>query len=208
MSLSTTPPPATRMSAGARREQVLAAATVAFARTGYAGTSTDAVAREAGVSQPYVVRMFGTKHELFLAVFARAVARIQDAFSAVLDHRPAGQPFDPDDEDHWAELGDAYTELVRDRDLLLVMMHGFAAGDDAIGAEARRCMAGIYTLLRSTGCTEEQATAFIAHGMLLNVMLSMRAPEHLDESEALAGLSACAFGEKGLDATSGPRGDA
>ena len=39
------------MTADDRRELVLAAATRAFARTGYAGTSTDAVAKEAGVSQ-------------------------------------------------------------------------------------------------------------------------------------------------------------
>ena len=50
---------ASRMNADDRRELVLAAATRAFARSGYAGTSTDAVAREAGVSQPYVVRLYG-----------------------------------------------------------------------------------------------------------------------------------------------------
>ena len=114
------------MSAEDRRELVLAAATRAFSRGGYAGTSTDAVAKEAGVSQPYVVRIFGTKLELFLEVFERACDRIREAFEAVL----AEGPFDPDNEDDWARLGLAYTELLRDRDLLMVMMHGFAAGDD------------------------------------------------------------------------------
>src|SRR6478752_10724106 len=80
-----------RMSADERRELVLAAATRAFARGGYHGTSTDAVAKEAGVSQPYVVRMFGTKLDLFLEVFERSVGRIRDAFAAVLDEGP----FDP-----------------------------------------------------------------------------------------------------------------
>jgi len=201
------------MSAEARREQVLAAATTAFARNGYAGTTTDAVAREAGVSQPYVVRMFGTKHELFLAVFGRAVDRIRDAFREVLDARgvpsggdsgdvPAGKAaFDPDSDDVWAELGEAYTRLLADRNFLLVMMHGFAAGDDdAIGARARACMGEIYEVLRSTGCTPEKATGFIAHGMLLNVMLGMRAPEHQHESPALADLTICAFGDEGLGA--------
>ena len=197
------------MSAEARREQVLAAATTAFARGGYAGTTTDAVAREAGVSQPYVVRMFGTKHELFLAVFGRAVNRIRDAFREVLDARgvpgggvPAGKAaFDPDSEADWAELGEAYTRLLADRNFLLVMMHGFAAGDDdAIGARARTCMGEIYEVLCSTGCTPEKATGFIAHGMLLNVMLGMRAPEHQHESPALADLTICAFGDKGLGA--------
>jgi AcrR family transcriptional regulator len=191
------------MSAEARREQVLAAATKAFARSGYAGTTTDAVAREAGVSQPYVVRMFGSKHELFLAVFSRATNRIRDAFRDVLDARgvSASPPFDPEDDEDWAELGAAYTRLLADRNFLLVMMHGFAAGDDeAIGARARTCMGEIYEVLRSTGCSAEKATGFIAHGMLLNVMLGMRAPEHLHESPALADLTICAFGDEGMDA--------
>src|ERR1700712_2817999 len=117
--------PVPRMSADARREQVLTAATRAFARTGYAGTSTDVVAREAGVSQPYVVRMFGSKRDLFLAVFDRAVTRMQDAFGAVIADRPADAPFDPESDEHWADLGAAYTRLLGDREFLLVMMHGF-----------------------------------------------------------------------------------
>ena len=195
------PAPIPRMNADDRREQVLAAATRAFARTGYAGTSTDVVAREAGVSQPYVVRMFGTKRALFLDVFSRSTERIRDAFSGVLDDYSTDDPFDPDNEDDWARLGAAYTELLADRDFLLVMMHGFAAGDDdAIGARARQCMGEIYDVIMRTGCTAERATAFVAHGMLLNVMLAMRAPEHVAESGALAGLTACAFGDEGLSA--------
>jgi AcrR family transcriptional regulator len=189
------------MSADERREQVLAAAMKAFARTGYAGTSTDAVAREAGVSQPYVVRMFGTKRDLFLAVFEQAADRIEAAFRGVLDSRPADRPFDPDSEEDWAEMGAAYTSLLADRSFMLVLMHGFAAGEDeAIAARARAWMAGIYDVLLGTGCTSEQATAFVAHGMLLNVMVAMRAPAHLQEFAALSDLTMCAFGEDGLSA--------
>jgi AcrR family transcriptional regulator len=193
--------PVPRMSAEDRREQVLAAAMKAFARTGYAGTSTDAVAREAGVSQPYVVRMFGTKREMFLAVFEQAADRIEAAFRGVLDSRPDGRPFDPESDDDWAEIGAAYTQLLADRDFMLVLMHGFAAGDDdAIAQRARTGMSGIYDVLLATGCTSERATAFVAHGMLLNVMLAMRAPDHLEDSAALSDLTMCAFGEDGLSA--------
>jgi AcrR family transcriptional regulator len=126
---------ASRMSAEDRRELVLEAATRAFARGGYAGTSTDAVAKEAGVSQPYVVRMFGTKLELFLEVFEHSVGRIREAFEAVLDDGD----FDPDSEEDRARMGLAYSELLRDRDFLQVMMHGFSAGGiDDIAAVARR----------------------------------------------------------------------
>ena len=187
--------PVPRMSADERRAQVLAAATRAFARHGYAGTSTDAVAREAGVSQPYVVRMFGTKHELFLAVFARAADRIKDAFSAVID-----DGFDPAQEADWKRLGEAYADLLADHDFLQVMMHGFAAGaDDQIGAEARRCMGDIYELLLDTGCEAAEATGFVAHGMLLNILMSMHAPQHAAEHPGVTALTTSAFGEEGLE---------
>jgi AcrR family transcriptional regulator len=182
----------TRMSADDRRELVLAAATRAFSRGGYSGTSTDAVAKQAGVSQPYVVRIFGTKLELFIEVFDRACERIREAFEAVL----ADGPFDPDSDDDWARLGLAYTDLMQDRDLLLVMMHGFAASDDdQIARRSRESMGRVFATVRSTGCTDEHAKDFIAQGMLLNVMLSMRAPEHLDESPDLEALTVCAFGD-------------
>src|SRR3954453_16442191 len=113
MNSPTTP----RMSADDRRELGIAAATRAFARTGYAATSPDAVAKEAGVSQPYVVRIFGTKLDLFLEVLERACARVREAFEEVLDQAP----FDPENDDDWARLGLASTALLRDRDLLMVM---------------------------------------------------------------------------------------
>ncbi|MGW6696059.1 TetR/AcrR family transcriptional regulator [Rhodococcus sp. NPDC054953] len=198
MSATNGPRPTTRMNAADRRELVLTAATTAFARGGFSGTSTDAVARLAEVSQPYVVRMFGTKAELFRAVFARALDRIVEVFDAELD-RIAAEPDapSPEDEAFWTRLGSAYGNLVADGDLLLVMMHGFSAsGTEEIGTQARSAMSRIYTLIRTrTGCPPDQARAFIANGMLLNVLLAMRAPEHADDDPALAELSACAFGD-------------
>lgn len=191
----------TRMSAPERRELVLAAGSRAFARGGYYGTSTDAVAREAGVSQPYVVRMFGTKAELFREVFARAVGQILTTFEPELDKVAA----DPENEELWMRMGAAYTELLADRDLLLVMMHGFTAGSmPEIGAQARSWMAEIYTQIRErTGCTPERARTFIANGMLLNTLVAMEAPEHAHENPALAELSVCAFGNN-LEAAAMP----
>ncbi len=186
------PPTTSRLSAEARRELVLAAAMRAFAQGGYAGTSTDAVAREAGVSQPYVVRIFGTKLELFLEVFTMATERIGAAFEAVL----ADGSFDPEDEQDWERMGTAYTELIVDRDFLLVMMHGFSAGGvPEIAAAARRGMGNIFAILKQTGCTDEKARDFVAQGMLLNVMLAMRAPEHVAENDSLARFTVCAFGD-------------
>ncbi|MGN6253268.1 MAG: TetR/AcrR family transcriptional regulator [Marmoricola sp.] len=179
-----------RLSAEERRSLVLAAATRAFARSGYAGTSTDAIAKEAGVSQPYVVRIFGTKLELFLDVLDDACERIRTTFEGVL----ASPGFDAENEADRARLGDSYVDLVlHERDVLLVLMHGFAAGDsDEIAARARAGFGRIWATITSSGCTEEEARAFIAQGMLLNVLLSMRAHEHPTEA-GLASLTACAF---------------
>ena len=182
----------TRMRAEDRRVHILEAATRCFARTGFVGTSTDAIAREAGVSQPYVVRMFGTKQELFLEVFDKAARRVADAFEAVL----VGGEFDPASEEDRARLGAAYTDLLADRDLMLVMLHGFAAGDSPeIGERARSSMATIYELLRRGGIEADDVRDFIAHGMLLTVLMAMRAPDHLAGSDALRELAVCAFGD-------------
>lgn len=181
----------TRMSAQARRELVLQAATRAFARTGYAGTSTDVVAREAGVSQPYVVRIFGTKLDLFLEVFERAVQQICSAFEAVL----AEAPFDPDSDEDWARMSLAYNDLLADRDFLQVQMHGFSTGGvDEIAAAARRCMGEVFETVKRTGCTDERARDFVAYGMLVNVLVAMRAPQHVTPGDPLAALTIGTFG--------------
>ncbi len=136
--------------------------------------------------------MFGTKANLFREVFAHAIGRIMDAFDPALDRVAE----DPENEELWAQMGATYTELLADRDLLLVMMHGFAAGSTPeIGAQARDWMAKIYTQIRTrTGCTPEHARTFIANGMLLNTLVAMEAPQHADRDPALAELSVCAFG--------------
>jgi len=162
-----------RMPAEERRELILHAATRAFAAGGYAGTSTDAVAKEAGVSQPYVVRMFGTKLELFLAVYGLACNRLEAAFRGVLDERP----FDPTSEDDKERMGLAYTALLADTDFLHVLMHGFTASSvPEIGVQARDAMSRIFAILLETGWSPEQVRDFIAHGMLLNVLVAIGAP--------------------------------
>jgi len=163
-----------RMPAEERRTLILAAATKAFAEGGYAGTSTDAVAKVAGVSQPYVVRMFGTKLELFLAVYTNACDRIAAAFRAVLDERP----FDPESEEDKERMAQAYTDLLADSDFLHVLMHGFSASAvPEIGVASRAGMGRIFTTLRDTRWSDEEVRDFIAYGMLLNILLTIGAFE-------------------------------
>ncbi|MEO5535120.1 MAG: TetR/AcrR family transcriptional regulator [Pseudolysinimonas sp.] len=178
-----TPPTSatTRMRVEDRRELVITAAMAVFGERGYVGATTDAVAKAAGVSQPYVVRMFGTKEALFLAVLHRAVDRLLTDFTAVIDANP-----DSDTEQLRLGLGNAYGDLLADRGLLLSLMHAFVAGSDpAIGATARAAFLSVYSLLRSRArFTAEEARDFLAHGMMLNTMVGMRMGLEIDDPVA------------------------
>jgi AcrR family transcriptional regulator len=59
-----------------RREQILAAATEAFARTGFAATSLDDIAAEAGITRVILYRHFDSKTDLYQAVLDRMCARL------------------------------------------------------------------------------------------------------------------------------------
>src|SRR5690242_20505696 len=56
-----------RLSAQERRADLLEAAVIEFAESGYHGTRTADIAARAGVSQPYVYALFPDKRALFLA---------------------------------------------------------------------------------------------------------------------------------------------
>ena len=71
-----------RKSAEERREEIVGIAFRHFADGGYNGTSTEDIAREAGISQPYLFRLFRTKKELFLACSDRCYEQISGVFAA------------------------------------------------------------------------------------------------------------------------------
>jgi AcrR family transcriptional regulator len=154
-----------RLTAAERGEEVLQAAVVAFGASGYQGTKTDEIARLAGVSQPYVIRLFGTKQQLFLASSNRVCDRIEQAF-----RQAAEKKADLD------SLGDAYEQLMAERELLVLLLHGFAAsGEPEIGDVVRKRYGEIYDLVRElTGASAEEAQKFLATGMLLTVMAAMQ----------------------------------
>lgn len=65
-----------RLRRSERRAQILAAATRAFARGGFAATSLDEVAAEAGISRVILYRHFESKSALYRAVLDRVCARL------------------------------------------------------------------------------------------------------------------------------------
>jgi AcrR family transcriptional regulator len=171
----------TRMTADERRDEVVAAAAAEFAVTGYAGTSTASIARRAGVSQPYLFQLFGTKQDLFLAAVRGCFTRIEGVFEdAARGGRAAGLETDALLE----AMGHAYTHLLlADRDLLRLQLHAYAAcGDDPRIREAVRD--GFFdlwrTVARASGAEPLALQAWFSQGMLINVIASIgdaRTPE-------------------------------
>jgi len=158
------------MSAEERREAVLEAALTEFAAGGLDGTSTEDVARRAGISQPYLFRLFPTKKALFLALVGRCFQRVADAFTAAAA--------DGTGEEALAAMADAYEQLLEDRTLLLVQMQAYAACDDPdVKAATRAGFRNLWQLVeRLTGLPFQQVVDFFAVGMLMNVAAAMDLP--------------------------------
>ena len=170
-----------------RRELVLEAATEVFGEFGYVGSTTNQVAKAAGVSQPYVVRMFGTKEKLFLAVLGRALGALLNAFRVEIARES--------DVHLGRRLGGAYVGMLRQRGVLLSLMHGFVLGSDpVIGAYARAGLLEVYAVLRDeAGFSPAECQQFLATGMLVNTMIGTRMIDDYDSNPAARELLAAAF---------------
>ncbi|WP_198940368.1 TetR/AcrR family transcriptional regulator [Micromonospora sp. CB01531] len=70
------PEPGRRLPRAQRREQILAAATEAFARSGFAATGLDEIATEAGITRVILYRHFDSKTNLYQAILDRMCARL------------------------------------------------------------------------------------------------------------------------------------
>ena len=156
-----------RMPAAERRELVLNAAVAEFGVHGLAGTSTEDVARRAGISQPYLFRLFPTKKALFLALVDRCYRRVADTFIEAAGDRTGEEALEA--------MGDAYERLLDDRILLLLQMQAYAACEDPeIRAATRAGFKRLWELVeRLTGLPFQSVVDFFAGGMLMNVAAAM-----------------------------------
>jgi AcrR family transcriptional regulator len=164
-----------RQTAEASREAILEAAMAEFAITGLHGTSTEAIARRAGVSQPYIFRLYGTKKNLYLASIERGFERVLETFQRVA----------ADSKEPFHDMGQAYVALLEDRELLLAQMQSYAACSDADVQELVRTQYGrLFNWLRTVpGATDEAVRGFLATGMLLNVAAAMDLPAVVSSSD-------------------------
>jgi AcrR family transcriptional regulator len=156
---------ASRMSAEDRRVQIITEAITVFARSGYEGATTTAIAERVGVSQPYLFRLFATKKELFLAASERNMNDTDD-----LMREAAGGMTGVD---ALEAMADAYQEkLQSNRDWLLMQLQSFAAcHDEDIQQQTRACLQAIWaTVEEITGLPVEDRMLFFAKGMFCNVI--------------------------------------
>ena len=157
----------TRKSADVRRDEIVEAARVEFAIGGLHGTSTEDIARRAGVSQPYVFRLFGTKKELFLETVRRGFRHVLEVFQEAAAANPEGDVF--------LSMGLAYGDVRRDRSTLMFQMQAYAACEDPeVRKVVREEFAQIYKFVESvSGGDDEKVQEFFKTGMLINVAAAM-----------------------------------
>jgi AcrR family transcriptional regulator len=163
-----------RRSSDERRDDVIRAGIGEFATHGYHAASTKAIAERAGISQPYIYALFPDKRELFLGCQRAVVERIRRRFLEA-----ARGAEDPDSA--LEQMGQAYVELLEDRDWLLCQLQGYVAGADPEIREAvREDFIRLFDdVRRATGAPREEVVRFFAHGMLLNVAASLDLPREL-----------------------------
>lgn len=158
------------MSARERRAQLVEVAREEFGRRGLHGTSTERIAERAGVSQPYLFRLFGTKKELFIACVEAGFRHVLVVFQEAAASTERTGALDA--------MGKSYAGLLYDRTELLAQMQAYAAcDDDEIRAAVRRGYAELYRFVASaSGADKEALRDFFALGMLLNVVAAMDLP--------------------------------
>ena len=172
--------PTERKSADERREEILDAAMVEFAERGLHGGSTDEIAKRAGISQPYVFRLFGSKKELFKAAVARCLRETLETFQRAAEGKRG--------EEALHAMGEAYMELLADRSRLRAQMQAYAACDDPDIREVVRNGYGdlVAYVERVSGLPPAEITRFFATGMLLNVVTALDLAKIADENEVAA----------------------
>jgi AcrR family transcriptional regulator len=172
--------PAERKTAEVRREEILEAAVKAFAYGGLHGTSTEDIARAAGISQPYLFRLFGTKKGLFIASCRRCFGRVLETFQEAAEGKHGRGAMQA--------MGEAYDGLLRDRELLLGQMQMYAAcSDPDVRDEARAGFAEIFRYVESvSGASTQEIRDFLATGMLMNVAAAMDLPQICGDDDTWA----------------------
>lgn len=159
------------MSGTDRRGFVLDAAVAEFGEHGWHGARIEAIAGRAGISHPYLLRLFSSKRDLFIAAMDSAFARMERAFTEAVEH---------DDGDAILALGEAYRKLLRDEPaaLRLHMQALAVAGDREVGEAVTRRYAALLDRMRDlSGASEDRVRTCFAVGLTLTVVTVLDLPD-------------------------------
>jgi len=151
-----------------------------FGLAGFDSVSAEAIAARAGVSQPYIFRLFGTKKGLVIASIEERTRQIIEGFQTAVDNRGELSPMEA--------MAGAYQELLsNDPAALRCQLHAWAASSDhEIGAAARTAYLDVWRqALTLSGEDPESVRDFMAHGMLLTVLAALDIPELYTDPDLL-----------------------
>ncbi|CRK82874.1 TetR/AcrR family transcriptional regulator [Neobacillus massiliamazoniensis] len=159
-----------------RKQQIIDKAVGLFAELGYYKTTTAMVAKEVGVTQPYVFHFFKNKEELFKAVNDRAMNRIYETFTQV--EAPPDRLMET--------MGHAFIQIMEvHRDEILMVMQAHAISEPEIRDYMKKQFQIIYETIvvkfKSAGILnpEEAASQFIGTGLLITVSEVLDLPQLL-----------------------------
>jgi AcrR family transcriptional regulator len=147
-----------RHSADERRELVIEAARREFALRGLGGATGEGLSYRAGISHPYLLRLFGSKRELFLEVVERLFDQLQAAA------RSASSP--ESDADSGA-LTDALREALGEHGPSLLLQAFAACGEDEVRLTVQRRLGELCgSLERAASTPRAKADSLIAQLLL------------------------------------------
>ena len=163
-------PAAHRSTAQVRRRQVLRAATAVFARSGYYATTIDDVAQATGISQAYVMRLFGSKLGLFVSVVDECNKRVAAALGDAAGQVSGGTP-----EAVLEAMYEAYAGLIADRSLIMIQVHAQSVTDvPEIRDAVRRGLAELVDSVKvRSGASDTQVQRVVAFGMLCQLIVAV-----------------------------------
>jgi TetR/AcrR family transcriptional regulator len=172
---------AERLSAEERREAIIDAAVTEFATMGFHGASTERIAAAAGISQPYIFRLFGTKKDLFVATVGRINAAIKETLQAAV----AADPDNP-----LAAASAAFNQLMHRRDEVTLLLQAFAtARDPELVVLTHARMGEMYAFIEEmTGKSGKELQQFFAYGMLYVIAATLDLPAIASEQPWAANL--------------------
>jgi TetR/AcrR family transcriptional regulator len=153
-----------------RKDDILVAAIQEFASRGLYATSTNTIAEIAGISQPYLFKVWKTKTLLFLAALDQVFDSIIQTFEAEAKGKtPSVQTL--------AAVGEVYDRLSRSE--MQMLLQGFAACDqpEVRLLVERRWMELIACLMRIAGTGGDPVQHFLGFGLLMTVVRAAGLPD-------------------------------